>query len=312
MVEFDDGFGARVRGRRTRRRRARVWLSVVRGGAVGVVLVMAGACSGSQSVPVPSFGSPVPGTVPPGTVVSTATSSVVASTSTTATVVATSTTSAVPSSTVDPVVSASVPPASLVEADFNVGTTPNGTPGLMFSPALGVRVPTAPGVNTQGDTRQLLPEGLYVHIASSPDPNDASILNPLPADIEILEAYANASLAYYRSALGPLTTDNPDFGIYFVDAEATYGPNFSEARAGGFVGSLGNGVVLRPYVLRDEESAVSAVILDCYLENQEYILRDGGVPTLGPLETSGTAATMTKQSGHWQVETIGVEPRACV
>ena len=311
MVEFDDGFGARVRGRRTRRRRARVWLSVVRGGAVGVVLVMAGACSGSQSVPVPSFGSPVPGTVPPGTVVSTATSSVVASTSTTATVIATSTTSTVPSSTVDPVVSASVPPASLVEADFNVGTTPNGTPGLMFSPALGVRVPTAPGVNTQGDTRQLLPEGLYVHIASSPDPNDASILNPLPEDIEILEAYANASLAYYVAFLGPLTTDAEEFATYYVDAGAKYDKNFAEARAGGFIGSLGNGVVLRPYILRNDPTSTSAVVLDCYLQNEQYLLA-GEAPTLGPLTIKGSIMTMTKTSGQWQVDIASTEPAACL
>lgn len=312
MVEFDDDFEARVRGGRTRRRRPRVRLSAVRGGALGAVLVMAAACSGSQAVPVPSFGSPVSGTVPPGTVESSATTTVVASTSTTTTVVATSTTSAVPSSTVDPVVSASVPPASLVEADFNVGTTPNGLPGLMFSPALGVRVPTAPGVNTQGDTRQLLPEGLFVHIASSPDPNDASILNPLPQDIEILEAFANATLAYYTAFLGPLTTDAPEFATYFADSGEKYDKNFAEARAGGYVGSLGNGVVSRPYILRNDQTATSAVVLDCYLENQEYILRDGGAPTLGPLEMSGTIATMTKSSGHWQVDIITTEFAACV
>jgi hypothetical protein len=65
-------------------------------------------------------------------------------------------------------------------------------------------------------------------------------------------------------------------------------------------------------VLGDQRTETSAVVLDCYLENQEYVLRDGGTPTLGPLETSGTIATMTKQSGHWQVDTIATENKACL
>ncbi len=77
----------------------------------------------------------------------------------------------------------------------------SGLTGPMFSDALGIKVASAPGVNTAGDTRQLLPEGLYVHLAWEPDPNDPSVFTVQPDDIEILEAYANAVTTYYRAAI---------------------------------------------------------------------------------------------------------------
>ncbi len=122
-----------------------------------------------------------------------------------------------------------------VPVDFNVGTTPNGMPGLMFSESLGVRVATAPGVTTQGDTRQLLPEGLFVHIASAPDPKDASIFNPVPADIEILEAYARGATAFYRAALTRLTTVDQSFAVVFMDGGSMFVESFSQASAGGYL-----------------------------------------------------------------------------
>ena len=286
------------------------------GGAAFGVVVSAGlalvACSGAQSVPAPSFAEVVP------TTAAVATSTTVAASTTAVTVADTVVVveSTVPEVTVD----AGATEASMLVTQPSVAlvTLPAdeiipGSSGqaVTFSAALGVKVALAPGVNTPGDTRLLLPEGLYVHIAWQPDPNDSSIFNPSPEDIEILEAYANASTAYYRASLTTTTIDSPDFALYFVDAGAGYEAAFAEARAGGWVGSLGNGVVLRPYVLGDRRTDTNAVILDCYLQNEGYILRDGGVSTLAPLQTKGTVATMTKQSGHWQVDYIGSEAGAC-
>ena len=74
--------------------------------------------------------------------------------------------------------------------------------GPMFSPDLGTKVDTAPGVTTRGDTRKLLDEGLWAHIPWEIDPNDLSQLSVNPEDVPIIEAYVRAQLVYYRAALG--------------------------------------------------------------------------------------------------------------
>jgi hypothetical protein len=191
-------------------------------------------------------------------------------------------------------------------------TTTVAPEGPVFSDALGTKVATAPGVNTPGDTRQLLPEGLYVHIAWKGDPNDPSVFTVQPGDEPILEAYANAMLTFYTASLSTVTVDPVEFARYFVDAGDEYLVNFEEARAGGYVGSLGNGVVLRPYVLGDERTAASAVIFDCYLQNESYILREGGVPELKPLEVTGTYASMALIGTTWKVDVIASEAAACL
>ena len=167
-------------------------------------------------------------------------------------------------------------------------------------------------MNTRGDTRQLLPEGLYVHIAWEPDPNDPSVFTVQPDDIEILEAYTNAVTTYYRAATTTVTTDDPDFAKYFVDAGAKFETSFREARDGGYLLDLGAGVVLRPYVLGDQRSEDSAVVLDCYLENQEYRKSSDGDRDEGDLQTSPTIATMTRIDGTWKVDIAAIEATACL
>lgn len=188
----------------------------------------------------------------------------------------------------------------------------DGLTGPMFSDALGVQVDDAPGVRTRGDTRQLLPEGLYVHIAWEPDPQDPSVFTVQPDDVEILEAYANAVTTYYRAALTTLTLDDPDFARYYIDAGAKYADSFGQARDGGFALSLGSGVVLRPYVLGDQRTDVSAVVLDCYLQDQAFFRPADGTPSPSDLETSPTIATMVLVDGEWKADVVSTEPSACL
>ncbi len=247
---------------------------------------MLAACtnSGNQVTPV-SFDTIVPAA--PTTSTSTPATTAAATTTVQTTVAA----------TLDPTTTAMSPTAGLT--------------GPMFSDALGVKVATAPGIHTAGDTRQLLPEGLFVHLAWESDPNDFSVFSPIPEDIPILEAYTNASLAYYRAFTTTLNTEAPEFERYFVESGHNYDANFEDARQGGYLGSLGNGVTLRPYVLGDHRSYNSAVVLDCYLENQSYVL-NGQMAELGPLETSGTIATMVRTDGAWKVDKISTRSEACL
>ncbi|MBI5088048.1 MAG: hypothetical protein HZB15_04045, partial [Actinobacteria bacterium] len=142
-----------------------------------------------------------------------------------------------------------VPPDSTTPTLVDPVTTTDGVTGSMFSDSLGLKVDSAPGVHTPGDTRELPPEGLYIHIAWQGDPNDLSVFTARDEDIPILEAYANAMRTYYVAVISTVTVDPAVFERYFVDAGDKYRTSFEETRAAGSVGSLGNGVVLRPYLL---------------------------------------------------------------
>lgn len=184
-----------------------------------------------------------------------------------------------------------------------------GSTGPMFSDALGTKVAGAPRVNTRGDTRQLLPEGLYVHIAWEPDPNDPSVFTVQPDDIEILEAYTNAVTTYYRAATTTVTTDDPDFAKYILDAEAMFSTAFESARTGNFVLDLGAGVVLRPYVV--DGPADQVVVYDCYLQDEAYVER-GQKRDPTELTKRGQVATMQRVDGEWKVATSGSLGSACL
>jgi hypothetical protein len=260
-------------------------------GVVGCVLA---GCSGQNDVP-PLVLEP---TVAPVTAAATtvpATEPVPESTMAATTVVE-------PSTSVDT-------PAPTVVAETYVGADPDGE-GLTFSDGLGVKVVSAPGVTTPGDTRLLLAEGLYVHISWRSDPNDLSVYTVFPGDVEILEAYVNAVTTYYRAALTTVTTDSPDFERFYVDAGAKFEEAFGEARAGNYVASLGAGVVLRPYVLGDQRTDSTAVVLDCYLQNEQYVVR-GSQPVLADLARVGQIATMVKLDGRWMVDIAAEDSGAC-
>jgi hypothetical protein len=223
--------------------------------------------------------------------------------------------STLPSAATTPSTTVAVTSVSTTDASQPDTTQPDTTfpelTGPVFSDELGVKVASAPGVNTPGDTRQLLPEGLYVHIAWTADPADPSVFTVQPDDIPILEAYANASRVYYLAALTTLTVDPEAFAPFVVDSGAKYESDFADARSKGFRASLGSGVLLRPYVLGDRRTTESAVILDCYLEDEKY-LEPGEAASLGELETKGTLATMVLVDGRWKVDVITTERNACV
>jgi hypothetical protein len=233
------------------------------------------------------------------------------STTSTATGVATTTVAATVPSTTVAAVSTVAEPSTTVGGGVPVATDVAVPSGPMFSDGLGVKVDSAPGVATRGDTRQLMPEGLYVHIAWEPDPNDASVFTVRPEDIEILEAYANASRAFYEAATTDLIIDPGAFAPYMTDAGAQFETSLAAAAAGGFVDTLGAGVVLRPYLLADDVGTGSARILDCTLSDEQFVLR-GSQRANGEFVRRGQTATMVQQDGVWKVEAFGEEPRACV
>ena len=262
------------------------WSSATPWATCAATLCLLAACSGQSNDVAPvSFDDP-----PASVATTTAPTTTVAPSSS----VAASTTAAAAATTT----------SALAEGDALTGPT--------FSDALGIRVDTAPGVRTRGDTRQLTPDGLYVHIAWEPDPDDPSVFTVQHDDIDILEAYTNAVRVFYEAATTDLVIDPTAFAPYMTDSGAQYTANLAEAKAGGFVGSLGAGVVLRPYVLADQRDAEFATVFDCYLQDERFVERGAPNPLPMPLAPKGTVATMTLTDGGWKINVIAPEARACL
>ncbi|MCX6519762.1 MAG: hypothetical protein NTZ21_03770 [Actinobacteria bacterium] len=228
-----------------------------------------------------------------------------------------------PSSTASAAVTTTDPEPSVVATTEAATTVPDttvaapattaaddGLTGPMFSDALGVKVDSAPGVRTRGDTRQLLPEGLYVHIAWEPDPQDPSVFTVQPDDVAILEAYTNAARTFYAAAMTTRTTAGADFDRYFVDGGAKFDRAFQQAQAGGYVKVLGKGALLRPYVLGDNRTNTEAVVLDCAITHEEW--SSGNTTGSEVPAVLGTVATLIQKGGVWIVDTVAEEPAACL
>ncbi len=222
------------------------------------------------------------------------------------------TTTAEPGPTVVATTEAATTVPSTTVAAAGTTVADGGLTGPTFSDALGVKVDSAPGVNTRGDTRQLLPKGLYVHIAWEPDPQDPSVFTVQPDDIEILEAYANAVTAFYRTATTDLVIDPADFEPYMVDSGKQFEQSLENALAGGYVDTLGSGVYLRPYVLADQRNPTAAVIFDCTVSDEAFALRTAPIREGGEPVQRGQLATMVLVDGRWMVEAFAEEPAACL
>ena len=262
------------------------WSSATPWATCAATLCLLAACSGQSNDVAPvSFDDP-----PASVATTTAPTTTVAPSSS----VAASTTAAAAAATTT---------SALAEGDALTGPT--------FSDALGIRVDTAPGVRTRGDTRQLTPDGLYVHIAWEPDPDDPSVFTVQHDDIDILEAYTNAVRVFYEAATTDLVIDPTAFAPYMADSGAQFAESLMDASAGGYVDSLGSGVILRPYVPADSSTADEATVLDCTRTNEQFVLR-GSTRQPGELVNRGQLATMVRVDGVWKVDVFAEEPAACL
>ncbi len=210
----------------------------------------------------------------------------------------------------------SIPARAATSAPVDQTTSTPTTPttaidGPRLSAGLGTAVDTAPSVRTRGDTRRLLTEGLFVHLAWEPDAKDPSVFTPLAEDLPILEAYIGAQLAYYRAALGLSRPDDPELDRFLVDGRVRFADAIAARAAAGLTLQLGSGVVLRPHVLGDQRTASTAVVLDCYLHDEQE-LPVGATAVPGPMRTYGLVATMVLLDGTWKVDRTGRETGVCL
>ncbi len=256
--------------------------------ALTLAFVVAGlaACSGSGSAE-PEITAPLPATTP-----------LIEVTTTTA-----------PSQSTDgaPTTTESSPPV----------TTTTAVESESFLPAdLGTPVDGAPGVDTPGEVVELI-DMVWLFVPSEPDPDDASVVVPLPEDADIIVAYGRAMIALYAQVTqNPIPVEPSEaMRATFVDGGAKYSENVFAVRsaAGEYLGFPGDGDVLRPVVIADPRSETEAFIFDCAISGSHYLKADG---TLAAGEVGGTTRAplivrLVNRDGVWLVDDIQDDERAC-
>lgn len=196
-------------------------------------------------------------------------------------------------------------------------TTTTGVESVGFLPAdFGTPVDGAPGVDTPGEIVELI-DGVHLFVPSEPDPDDASVVVPLPEDSDIIAAYGRAMIALYGQVTqNPIPVEPSEaMRATFVDGGAKYSENVFAVRsaAGVYLGFPGDGDVLRPVVIADPRSETEAFIFDCAISGSHYLKADG---TLAAGEVGGTTRAplivrLVNQDGVWLVDDIQDDVRAC-
>ncbi|MEP2372697.1 hypothetical protein [Ilumatobacter sp.] len=181
---------------------------------------------------------------------------------------------------------------------------------------LGPRVDSVPGVNSAGEITQLL-DGVWIFVATEPDPADANVVPPLPEDAEILAAYAEAQGAYHEQASQSPLDPQPGEAMQasFADAGQRLADNvlIPEREAGRHL-DLSDGIVLRPVVVADPRSETEAFIFDCQLDGTVFVNEDGSLPegTTRGVREFPQIASVILQDGEWIVDRLTRDERACV
>jgi hypothetical protein len=229
-----------------------------------------------------------------------------------------------PTTTIDPDASTTTTSTTEPPLVTTLATEPTSTDtttlviGEGFLPDdLGQRVDSAPGVNSPGEIVELL-ENVWIFVPSEPDPNDASVIPPLPEDREILAAYAAAQQAYHEQA--SRTPVDPVPSAALADSVLDGGQLLSEAilqptSAKGQHLDLSAGIVLRPFVLADPRSEDEVFIFDCQFDGTVLVNDSDGSLVDGQIagvKEFPQVVSLKKTDGRWIVDRFGKDERACI
>ena len=261
--------------------------------AIGLLLALT-ACTSSSRTSKATVTAPVP-TAPP-----TVTANVATSTSTTGTPTTTATTRTVAS------VATTTPPTAPPSTVTTAVLLPDG---------IGTKVNAAPGVNTPGDIRQLIPK-MWVFIPSATDPNDNHVQPPRPGDIDIITAYIEEETAAYALIVQrPVpTVASPRLAAAQTASALAKAMEYYQGRAAaGDFYDLADGLVLRPVVIADPRSVTEAFIFDCVLDGSGWRKSDGSLAKgeVAGVKRSPQIARIVKVDGRWITDVVSTDDRVC-
>jgi hypothetical protein len=223
------------------------------------------------------------------------------------TVAASSTIPPATSSSTSTVASATTSPTSTLSTVATTELLPDG---------IGKKVNAAPGVNTPGDIRELMPN-VWVFIPSAPDPNDNHVQPPLAGDIDIIAAYieertANFELITQRplpTVLSPrLIAASTPTGL-----DGVVEKKLKPFAAAGMYYDISGGILFRPVVIAEPRSDTEAFVFDCQIDatgwrNADGSFAEGDTPGV---KRSPQIARMKKIDGRWLTDGVSTDDRVC-
>lgn len=207
-------------------------------------------------------------------------------------------------------------------ATTTTGIAPESTdpPGIVTLAVDGPwrRIAGSPHVETAGLFYELLP-GLVAYLPVVEDVPNHVLWILREEEREIIEAYLQARLVFYRSAaVDPMDTDDPGWDRWYAGSGGNwYRQLVIDRRAAGEYLELepapDHGVLLRPQVLGEERSSTHALVFDCVVDGSEFVSTG---TTLEQNNTDiaevGIAARMDLIDGEWRITEIGSTDLACM
>lgn len=202
------------------------------------------------------------------------------------------------------------PPTTVAPTTTDDGVGPEATdpPGITtLGDGPWHRVDGAPGIDTPGLFYELMP-GLTAYLPVVEDIERGVLWTLRERDREIIEAYLQARLVYYRAVTqDPIDLDDEGWDYWFAKQGADWYMSFlPERRALGQSTDLDVGVVLYPEVIGDERSDTTAVVFECLYDGAVVVESDGSLSegSRRGVGKVGYAYRMELIDGVWRI--IGV------
>ena len=229
--------------------------------------------------------------------------------------------------TVAPTVSTTAPP-STVASTTTAATTTTLAATTTLTPTTAVStantlaltdgpwtvVASIPEVTEPGLYYELSLPGLYAYFPEKINDDDPVFWTMNEADRPIIEAYLNAQLTIHQAMLTrPMDFNLAGWDLYFEDGGASMQNVLRPRSDDGLALNMDLGYVMRPWVIGDERTANSAVVVDC-IHNGALLEREDG--SLSESSTPGWfiddyAASMILVDGQWKLRTLSSWEDAC-
>jgi hypothetical protein len=198
------------------------------------------------------------------------------------------------------------------------GTAPEATdpPGIT---TLGEgpwrRVAGAPGIETPGLFYELMPQ-LWAYLPVVEDIDQGITWTFRERDREVIEAYLQARLVYYRAVTqDPMDLDDEGWEYWYIGDGLTWNVDgLAEWRAEGKYFDLDAGVLMRPQIVGDDRTDEVALVYECLYDgavglNADGSLMEGSSYGVGK---NGYAYSMLLVDGRWRLSGVYSAELACV
>lgn len=210
------------------------------------------------------------------------------------------------------------PPTTVAPTTTDDGVGPEATdpPGITtLGDGPWHRVDGAPGIDTPGLFYELMP-GLTAYLPVVEDIERGVLWTLRERDREIIEAYLQARLVYYRAVTqDPIDLDDEGWDYWYIgEGGSWYLDALRDWRATGKYADLDQGVVMRPQVVGDDRTDDTALVYECLFDGAVAFNADGSLidgASYG-VAKKGYAYAMLRVDGIWRLSGVFSADMACI